>query len=71
MIRKWFIARKEETRHQNGYDYARTEYENDPTEQNLLRLMNEQEDEFGHRSFNLGMMKALSEIIIERKELIN
>lgn len=67
MIRKWFIARKEKSQHDNGYEYAKTQYEEDPTEITLLRLMNEQEDEFGHRSFNLGMMKAISEIIVERK----
>lgn len=67
MIRKWFIARKEETHHQNGYDYVKAQYNEDPTEITLLRLMNEQEDEFGYRSFNLGMMKALSEIILQRK----
>lgn len=67
MIRKWFIARKEKSNHQNGYDYAKAQYNEDPTKITLLRLMDEQEDEFGHRSFNLGMMKAIVEIILQRK----
>lgn len=67
MIRKWFIARKEETHHQNGYDYVKAQYNEDPTEITLLRLMNEQEDEFGFYSFNLGMQKAIDEIILQRK----
>lgn len=67
MIRKWYIARKEETHYQNGYAYVKTQYDEDPTEITLLRLMNEQEDEFGFYSFNLGMQKAIDEIILQRK----
>ncbi len=67
MILRWFIARKEKSNYQNGYDYVKAQYNEDPTEITLLRLMNEQEDEFGFYSFNLGMQKAIDEIILQRK----
>lgn len=58
---------KRKSRYESGYDYVKSQYEEDPTEITLLRLMNEQEDEFGHYSFNLGMQKAIVEIIAQRK----
>ena len=69
MIRRWFIARKGKSNHQNGYDYVKTQYEENPTEATLMRLMNEQQVEFGYYSFNLGMDKAIVEIIIQQKEV--
>lgn len=70
MILRWFIARKEKSNYQNGYDYVKTQYEENPTKATLMRLMDEQQDEFGIYSFNLGMDKAIVEIILQRK-LIN
>ena len=74
MILRWFISRKEKSSHQNGYrngyDYVKTQYEENPTKATLMRLMDEQQDEFGIYSFNLGMDKAIVEIILQRK-LIN
>lgn len=65
MIRSWYNSRKDERRHKVGYEYAKSQYEENPTKETLMRLMAEQEDEFEYRSFNLGMQKAIVEIILE------
>lgn len=70
MVLRRFISRKEKSNHQNGYDYVKAQYEENPTKATLMRLMDEQQDEFGIYSFNLGMDKAIDEIILQRK-LIN